>query len=162
MTMNELQVVNASDNTEIIFNELSSTQQLEIQLDIIDESIRRRDLARLTEMDIVPIVGLPSLEEDIIGNVRLYKITEMVYEKGESVTDKFTTVFNTLSTYRASVFIIVDSNGLKTDFYLGVRSNGDDRSTVTLGDTLKNTLIGHFPGVKIDNLNSLKFVYLQI
>lgn len=29
---------------------------------------------------------------------------EMVYQKGEPVTDKFTTVFNTLSTYNASVY----------------------------------------------------------
>lgn len=158
--MNELAVTNAINPVEINFNELSPAQQLEIQLDIIDESIRRRDLARLTEMDIVPIIDLPSLEQDIIDNVRLYKITEMVYEKGESVTDKFTTVFNTLSTYKASVFIIIDSNGLKTDFYLGVRSNRDERSTVTLGDTLKNTLIGHFPGVKINNVDRAKIADL--
>lgn len=49
------------------------------------------------------------------------------------------------------MFVIIDSDGIRTDFYLGVRSNGDERSTVTLGDTLKNTLIGHFPGVKIQN-----------
>ncbi|MCL2603161.1 MAG: ATP-binding protein [Defluviitaleaceae bacterium] len=159
--MNELQVVNENVNAEIVFNELSPAQQLEIQLDIIDESIRRRDLARLTEMEIVPINNLPSLEEDIIGNVRLYKITEMVYGKGESVTDKFTTVFNTLSTYKASVFIILDSDGFRTDFYLGVRSNGDERSTVTLGDTLKNTLIGHFPGVKIGNVDRARIATLS-
>jgi hypothetical protein len=129
--MNDLKLTNANNPVDITFNDLSPEQQLEVQLDIVDESIRRRDLARLTEMEIVPITNLPPLEEDVISNVRLYKITEMVYEKGESVTDKFTTVFNTLSTYKASVFIIVDSNGIKTDFYLGVRSNGDDRSTVT-------------------------------
>ncbi|MCL1998238.1 MAG: ATP-binding protein [Turicibacter sp.] len=151
--MNNLQIAS--------FSELTPTQQLEIQLDIVDESIRRRDLARLTEMEIDPIINLPPLETDIIESVRLYKITEMVYEKGESVTDKFTTVFNTLSTYTASVFVIIDSNGLKTDFYLGVRSNGDDRSTVTLGDTLKNTLIGHFPGVKIDNADRAKISALS-
>jgi len=149
--MNELVRSPASDIAEITYGELSPAQKLEVQLDIIDESIRRRDLARLTEMEIVPVTDLPPLEEDVISNVRLFKITEMVYQKGEPVTDKFTTVFNTLFTYKASVFIVIDSDGFRTDFYLGVRSNGDDRSTVTLGDTLKNTLIGHFPGVKIQN-----------
>jgi len=158
--MAELTIVNTSKPAEISFGELSRAQQLEIQLDIVDESIRRRDLARLTDMDIVPISGLPSLEEDIISNIRLYKITEMVYEKGESITDKFTTVYNTLSTYKASVFILIDSDGLKTDFYIGVRSNGDDRSSVTLGDTLKNTLVGHFPGVKINNVDRQRIAKL--
>jgi len=144
------------DHEEIAFNDLSPAEQLEIRLDIIDETIRRRDLARLVEMEIVPMQEKLSLEEDIISNIRLYKITEMVYEMGEGITDKFTTVFNTLSTYKASVFIILDSDGVHTDFYLGVRSNKDERSTVTLGDTLRNTLIGHFPGVKIKNVDREK------
>lgn len=129
---------------------------LENKLEIIDEGIRRKYLSRLSEMKIAPIQALKPLEEDLISNVRLYKITEMVYQKGESITDKFTTVYNTLSTFEASVFVIMDSDGNKTDFYLGVRNNTADdslqkRSTVTLGETLKNTLVGHFPGIKIQN-----------
>ena len=108
-------------------------------------------------MQIAPVGELLPLEEDLIDNVRMYHITEMVYGKGESVTDKFTTVFNTLSTYNATVFIVMDSDGRKSSFYIGVRNNETDpakkRSTVTLGDTLKNALIGHFPGVKISNVD---------
>ncbi len=159
--MNELVRSSTSNSIEISYIELSPLQKLDIQLDIIDESIRRRDLTRLTEMEIVPVTDLPPLEDDIISNVRLYKINEMVYQKGELITDKFTTVFNTLSTYKASVFVIIDSDGIRTDFYLGVRSNGDERSTVTLGDTLKNTLIGHFPGIKIQNEDRSRIVALS-
>jgi hypothetical protein len=159
--MNEIVPVQAGLGTEITYGDLSPVQKFEVQLDIIDESIRRRDVARLTEMEIVPITYLPPLEQDVIGNVRLFKITEMVYQKGEPVTDKFTTVFNTLSIYRASVFVVIDSDGFKTDFYLGVRSNSDERSTVSLGDTLKNTLIGHFPGVKIQNEDRGKIAALS-
>lgn len=129
---------------------------VENRLEIIDEGIRKKYLARLSEMPIAPITDLPALEDDLISNVRLFRITEMVYQKGESVTDKFTTVFNTLATYNATVFILIDSDGKKNNYYLGVRNNEPDgspakRSTVTLGDTLKHTLIGHFPGVKIEN-----------
>lgn len=141
-------------NTEII-----EVQEMTVKnrLEIIEEGIRKKYLARLTEMQIAPIGNLIPLEEDLIDNVRVYRITEMVYQKGESATDKFTTVFNTLSTYNASVFIIIDSDGRNTEFYIGVRNNETDplakRSSVTLGDTLKNTLIGHFPGIKIENEN---------
>ncbi|MDR6123471.1 energy-coupling factor transporter ATP-binding protein EcfA2 [Bacillus sp. SLBN-46] len=148
---------------ELVYQDLSPAEQLDVKLDIIDETIRRRELSRLTEMEIAPFknLGLPALEEDFINNVRLFKITEMVYQKGEPVTDKFTTVFNTLQTYKSSVFVVIDSNGKQTDFYLGVRSNGDNRSTVTLGDTLKNTLVGHFPGVKIENEDRSKIAALS-
>ena len=149
--MEEMQKVSNSDIVEI------QDVTINDRLEIIEERMRKKYLTRLTEMQIASVVSLLPLEEDLIDNVRLYKITEMVYQKGESATDKFTTVFNTLSTYNASVFIIIDSDGRNTDFYIGVRNNEKDlllkRSSVTLGDTLKNTLIGHFPGIKIQSEN---------
>jgi len=147
--MNEVQVINKGEIVE------APSMTISNRLEIIEEGLRKSYLSRLTEMRIAPTGELIPLEEDLIDNVRLYYIDEMVYKKGEPVTDKFTTVFNTISTYNASVFVILDSDGKKTDFYIGVRNNEFDeklkRSTVTLGDTLKNTLIGHFPGTKIHN-----------
>ena len=143
---------------EIIPHDTSIPEQeitAENRLEIIEEGLRKKYLSRLTEMQITPFTDTEPLESYLIDNIRLYHITEMVYRKGESATDKFTTVFNTLSTYNASVFIIIDSDGIHTNFYLGVRNNESDilkkRSAVTLGDTLKNTLIGHFPGIKLEN-----------
>lgn len=126
------------------------------RIEIIDDAMRKKYLSRLSDLEIVPLTDIPSLEEDLIDNIRLYRIDEMVYQKGEPVTDKFTTVYNTLSTYNASAFIVLDSDGKNTTFYLGIRNNEPEdspskRSTVTLGDTLKQTLIGHFPGVRIEN-----------
>ena len=148
--MNDLQI--HQGNTSIAIQEMT----LENRLEIIEEGIRRKYLSRLTEMEIAKVEevhDLLPLDDDLIDNVRLYKITEMVYQKGEPVTDKLTTVFNTIATYNASAFILLDSDGRKTDFYVGVRNNENDdlkkRSTVTIGDTLKNTLIGHFPGMVI-------------
>lgn len=147
-------------------NELVKTEQnvltdkfeitVEDRLEIIDEYVRKKYLTRLSDMQIMPLGELTPLEEDLIDNVRMYRITEMVYQKDESVMDKFTTVFNTLATYNASVFFLIDSDGRQANYYLGVRNNEANdsvkkRSTVTLGDTLKQTLIGHFPGVKIEN-----------
>ena len=150
--MDEIKVREKED-LEIVAEPLT----MENRLEIIEEGIRKKYLARLTEMQICPINVMLPVEEDLIDNIRIYKVTEMVYPKDEIATDKFTTVFNTLSTYNASIFIILDSDGEKTDFYIGVRNNEKDpllkRSTVTLGDTMKNTLIGHFPGAKIENID---------
>ncbi|MCH4071834.1 hypothetical protein [Pseudoramibacter sp.] len=158
--MNELQ----KEQTQAV--QPAEAPALAERLAIIEEGLRKNYLTRLDEMEIVPAADrLPALEDDLIDNVRLYHITEMVYKKGESVVDKLTTVFNTLSTYRASVFVVMDSDGKKTDFYLGVRNDEPDenlkRSTVTLGDTLKNALIGHFPGVKIENEDRMHIAALS-
>ena len=158
----ESTLVKGMPDTTVGLDDISIDNRLEI----IDEYIRKKYLARLSEMPIAPIGKLPALEEDIISNVRLFHISEMVYHKGESVTDKFTTVFNTLSTYNTSVFVLIDSDGKNADFYLGVRNNEPDespmkRSTVTLGDTLKQTLIGHFPGAKLENEDRKKIAELS-
>lgn len=139
---------------------------LKDRLEIIDEYVRKKYLTRLSDMQIMPLGEITPLEEDLINNVRLYRITEMVYQKDESVMDKFTTVLNTLSTYNASVFYLIDSDGKQANYYLGVRNNEANdsprkRSTVTLGDTLKQTLIGHFPGVKIENEDRKKIAELS-
>lgn len=133
---------------------VASLKDREMSISILEEQIRKNYLSRASEMQVAP-VQMPDIDEDIIDNVRIYHISEMVYKKGESSTDKFATVFNTLSNYNATVFIIIDSDGKKTDFYVGVRNNEFEelkkRSTVTLGDTLKNTLIGQFPGTRIED-----------
>ena len=149
--MNNLQAYPAN-NTAVSVQEMT----LENRLEIIEEGIRKKYLSRLTEMQIAKpsdVYDLLPLEDDLIDNIRVYKVSEMVYQKGEPVTDKLTTVFNTIATYNASAFILLDSDGKKTDLFVGVRNNETDntrkRSTVTIGDTLKNTLIGHFPGMVI-------------
>ena len=145
---------------------------LENRLEIIEEGLRKKYLSRLTEMKIARdylssyIEGgwesklKEKLEDDLIDNVRLYHILKMVYKTGESITDKFTTVFHTLSPYKTTAFILLDSDGKKTDFYVGVRNNETDeerkRSTVTVGETLKSTLTGQFPGIRIDNIDREK------
>lgn len=159
--MDEVKINKNNEGTAVSVKALTTENRLEI----IGEGLRKKYLSRLTEMQIAPVGKLLPLEEDLIDNVRMYHITEMVYGKGESVTDKFTTVFNTLSTYNATVFIVLDSDGKKSSFYIGVRNNETDptkkRSTVTLGDTLKNALIGHFPGVKISNVDRKRIAVLS-
>ena len=156
-----------NDVQEKTQTEVSVTQEvtLENRLEIIEDGMRKKYLARLNDMQIAALPDLVPAEEDFVDNVRLYHITEMVYQKGESVTDKFTTIYNTLSIYRDSVFILMDSDGKKTDFYLGVRNNEENeaikRSTVTLGDTLRSTLIGHFPGAKLHHEDRKKIVSLS-
>ena len=150
--MNELDIRNSERETAV-----APVLSHENTLEISEEIIRKKYLTRLSEMEIVSSKRIPEIEEDLIDNIRLYKITEMVYKKGEPVIDKLTTVFNTLSTYRATVFILLDSDGQKTEFYVGVRNNEEDenlkRSSVIIGDTLRSTLVGHFPGIRIRNVD---------
>ena len=115
---------------------------------LVDDIILKKYLHSLTDLEIIPLDD--SLKN--ISDIRLFKINEMVYQNNEYSTYKFASVFNAVQNLNCGVFIVVDSNGQKTDFYMGVRSLDDRRTTKSLKDTLKNALCGQFPGVKTEDL----------
>lgn len=115
---------------------------------LIDDIVLKKYLYHLSDLEVVPLDD--SLKK--IGNIRLFKITEMVYQNNEYSTYKFASVFNAVQNLNCGVFIIADSDGRKTDFYMGVRSLDSRRTTKSLKDTLCNALNGQFPGVKTTDL----------
>ena len=115
---------------------------------LVDDIVLKKYLHELTSLKIVPL----NEELDRINDIRLFKITEMVYQKDEYSTYKFASVFNAVQNLNCGVFILANSDGQKTDFYMGVRSLDDMRTTKSLKDTLRNALVGQFPGVKTADL----------
>ena len=116
-------------------------------LKVVDDVILKNYITEISDMDVVPL-SKEVLESNIKDNVRFFKITEMVYEKDEFATYKFASVFNALSISESAVFIIIDSDGIKTDFYMGIRSYDEVRTTSSLKETVENAMKGQFPGVK--------------
>ena len=116
-------------------------------LKVVDDVILKNYVSELSHMEIVPL-SKSVLESNIRDNVRFFKITEMVYEKDEVATYKFASVFNALSITDSAVFIIIDSDGVKTDFYMGVRSLDEYRTISSLKNTVENAMKGQFPGIK--------------
>lgn len=119
---------------------------------LVDDLVLKKYVRELTKLNIVP---LPT-ELKNIENIRLFKITEMVYQKGELSTYKFASVFSAVQNLNCGVFILLNSDGKKTDFYMGVRSYDGKRTTKSLKDTLKNALTGQFPGVLTEDLLNLE------
>ncbi len=105
-------------------------------LQAVDDVIFKNYITDLTNLEIVPL-DREILENNIDENVSLFKVTEMVYEKEEFSTHKFASIFNTLSSIDATIFIIIDSDGEKTDFYMGIRSNDSTRTTSSITKCLK-------------------------
>lgn len=135
---------NLKSSYENIFNGYQSA------LKIVDDVVLKNYITNLSKMDIVPLKDR-LLKSNIRDNVRFFKITEMVYEKDEFATYKFASVFNALTISNSALFLIIDSDGIKTDFYMGVRSVDEYRTVSSLKNTVKNAMIGQFPGIKIDS-----------
>ena len=126
----------------------SITSGYQTALQVVDDVVLKNYIGNLSSMPVVPLAS-DILEKNMKDNVRFFKITEMVYEQEEFATYKFASVFNSLATTESAVFIIIDSNGMKTDFYMGIRTLDLDRTASSLKDTVKNALNGQFPGIKM-------------
>lgn len=134
-----------SDVGKVRYGSLSAGYQAALQ--VVDDIVLKNYIAHLRSMPVVPL-SEEVLAHNIRDNVLFFKITEMVYEREEFATYKFASVFNSLATTESAVFVIMDSDGTKTDFYMGVRSLDSDRTTSSLRDTVENAMKGQFPGIK--------------
>jgi hypothetical protein len=85
----------------------------------------------------------------------------MVYRKDEYSAFNLASVFNSLPTAKCAVFVLMDSDGNKTDFYLGINEYDERTPVSSLIDTLYGALNGHFPGTKTLNMDSFEMKNLK-
>lgn len=119
-------------------------------LQLVEDVVLKSYIAGLSDLEIIPL-SQSVLGSNLEENVLFFKITEMVYEKEEFAPYKFASVFNTLASSNAGVFVIMDSDGEKTDFYMGIRSLDNEKTTSSIRNTLENAMSGQFPGIKTKN-----------
>lgn len=141
--------VNRDQESELVsgLNYQILTDSYQSALRVVEDVILKNYISELSHLEIIPL-NKRILQSNIRDNVLFFKITEMVYEKEEFATYKFASVFNALSLTESAVFIIIDSDGVKTDFYMGVRSLDEYRTTSSVKDTVENAMRGQFPGIK--------------
>lgn len=116
-------------------------------LNLVDDVVLKSYLKRLDSMDIASMPEAEGVDFSIV----LFKINKMVYEEDEFATDKFISAISSMSFADCSVFLVIDGYRDKTDFYLGVKNNDPKRTTASVADTFKSSLVGQFPGIDIDD-----------
>ena len=116
-------------------------------LNLVDDVVFKSYLKRLDSMDIASMPEAEGVDYSIV----LFKINRMVYEEDEFATDKFISAISSMSFADCSVFLVIDGYRDKTDFYFGVKNNDPKRTTASVADTFKSSLVGQFPGINIDD-----------
>ena len=116
-------------------------------LNLVDDVVLKSYLKRLDSMDIASMPEAEGVDSSIV----LFKINKMVYEEDEFATEKFISAISSMSFADCSVFLVIDGYRDKTDFYLGVKNNDPKRTTASVADTFKSSLVGQFPGIDIDD-----------
>lgn len=116
-------------------------------LNLVDDVVLKSYLKRLDSMDIASMPETEGVDSSIV----LFKINRMVYEEDEFATDKFISAISSMSFADCSVFLVIDGYRDKTDFYLGVKNNDPKRTTASVADTFKSSIMGQFPGIDIED-----------
>ncbi|MDE7241172.1 hypothetical protein, partial [Desulfovibrio sp.] len=121
---------------------------------LVEDIVLKNYLTKLSGMEVIPL----DAEEQGARNIRMFRITEMVYQAGEHSGHKFASVFNALQSLNCGVFLLAHSTGEETDFYMGIRALDRERTPKSLKETLRNALCGQFPGVKTEELREPEIV----
>lgn len=116
-------------------------------LNLVDDVVLKSYLKRMDSMNIASMPEAEGVDSSIV----LFKINKMVYEEDEFATEKFISAISSMSYADCSVFLVIDGYRDKTDFYLGVKNNDPKRTTASVADTFKSSLVGQFPGIDIDD-----------
>lgn len=120
-------------------------------LSIIDDEVMK---GYITKLEQLPIMDPGAYRLDQMEELQFFRITELVYQEDEFSVDKLSMMFHALSGFPCTLVLMLQSDGAKTNFYLGARSNNAERSTGTMRNMLEKTLKGFFPGSKIEKFFS--------
>lgn len=116
-------------------------------LQIIDEEVMKGYIKRLNELEIVDPDKIISPK---LSEIQFFRITELVYEQDEFSVHKLASVFHALSNKPCTLVLMIKSRVNSNNIYLGVRSDNPKNSTGTMRTMLCQSLLGQFPGSKVE------------
>lgn len=116
-------------------------------LQIIDNEVMKGYRVNLSNL---PIVELDEDTTASLKDIQFFRISELVYQENEFSVYALSTMFHALSNKPCTLVLMIRSNGTQNDFYLGVRSLDSRFSSGTMAQMLKQSLMGMFPGSRID------------
>ena len=134
-------------------NELNKINDLNESFKFVDSFVNKTYLNNLSECK---VVDLPKQIKDtkIRDNIRLFKISKIVYDKNEDSLNKLSNIYSAAFNINASIVLIIDSNGIENDIYIGVRRNNLDSDINMAKELMQKSFEGNFPGSELKNLNN--------
>ena len=135
-----------NSNLTVAQKQLQLRAQLDKNLRIFDNIVSKSYLAKLDQMDIVPYEGKEK-------NIRWYRITKIVYERGVFFTDKIAMLYTALHGECAMLALALRKTEVgKVEVFLGTRDS--QGGLFVSGDMLEYGLKGILPGVELENMST--------
>ncbi len=140
------------------------TQLLQASMFEVDDIVFKGYLDKMKDFD---LIASDDLLEDALKNIRLNKITKIVYDKEQNNQDKLNNVFSAMHSSDSGLVLILKANKTHTDIYIGVNkiSTSNNMSAHAANETLKAAFAGNFQGIEFDEqmyVDELRNLALEI
>ena len=114
---------------------------------LADEFINRNYLTHISKNEVIP------LEDNFknISDIRLFKISKIIYDSSQNILDKLTSIYNSVLNINSSCIMLINSTYDGIEFYFGVRTL---IGVSTAGKILEKSFKGNFPGSDVINLKN--------
>lgn len=126
-----------------------SNIQLADKFDLAENFVKKFYLNDLNRFEITK-VSRSVMELSTRSNIKMFKISGLIFNKDENVQDRLNNVYSSLHNLNLSVVFMLKSDGKNIDFYIGTKTiDGDFQTDVALAEAFKKTFGGNFPGSEI-------------
>ena len=134
------------------------------QFDVVTEAIKTLTEARpiinksyvseLGSYSVLPFEKSQQVAIDSFTDVRFFRLERLVLENKQLMMERLTAAYTALGTAGYTIFLFLDSDGQKTDFYIGVKAQPKAFSGNQAGHLLKNVFQGHFSGSHLEMISA--------
>lgn len=102
----------------------------------------------LSELERYPVHAFAEkgLRFNAASDARIFRVERIVQDNKQSVLESTTAAYTALGAAGYSVFLILRSNGIETDLYIGTRGEPGKTLGHSSGELLRETFKGHFSG----------------
>lgn len=110
----------------------------------------------LSELDQYVVLPLPQDQAQLSAatDVRLYRLCRLVHENRQSVLESLTAAYTALGASGYAVLLYLDSDGEKTDVFIGTRGAPARFQGESAGTLLQEAFRGHFAGSAMESLSA--------
>lgn len=110
----------------------------------------------LSELDQYEVLLLPQDQKQLSAatDVRLYRLCRLVHENRQSVLESLTATYTALGASGYTVMLYLDSDGEKTDVFIGTRGEPARFEGDSAGALLQEAFRGHFAGSAMESLSA--------
>ena len=98
------------------------------------------------------------LELSTDRNVKMFKISGLVFDKDENILDRLNNVYSSMHGLGLSIVFMLKSDGISIELYMGTKSVEEDfTENPELGKAFEKSFRGNFPGSQISDVDIFEY-----